>query len=52
MLLTTNGFHMFQQWLTYPVLAVSSYSRDYAIRDLDGFPLGFDRHRRRPNKIS
>jgi hypothetical protein len=23
-LLTTNGFNMFKQWMTYPILAVSS----------------------------
>lgn len=51
-LLTTSGFNMFQQWVTYPVLAVSSYGRDCAGKNLADLHLGFDRHWRRPNKIS
>jgi len=29
-LLTSNGFNMFKQWMTYPILAVSSCSHERA----------------------
>ena len=33
-LLTTNGFNMFEQWVTYPVLAVSRCGHDYTCMHL------------------
>src|SRR5579863_4730113 len=35
-LLTTNGFDMFKQWVTYPVLAVSRCSHDCPCMHLAG----------------